>query len=109
MGLFGKSRTAQEYTYAPQPFRTLESFNHDGVEIARRRKVRRGLPLRQFVYFAVAVISFKVFLFFEMGAASYGAKVEELIAAGGAERLAGYAMQLDPVTSFIIDRIRYGF
>jgi hypothetical protein len=87
----------------------LESFNHDGVELARRRASQRGLPWRQFLYFAVAVLSFKVFLFFQMGAASYGAKAEELIAAGGAERFAGYVMQMDPVTEWVVDRLRFGF
>lgn len=87
---------------------SLESFNHDGMQIARRRRSRRELPLRQVAYFLIAVVSFKIFLFFDMGAGAYGAKVDELMRGSTWERAAGYAMRLDPVSEWVVDGIRFG-
>jgi hypothetical protein len=87
---------------------SLESFNHDGVEIARRRHRAHGIPLRQIAYFLIAVVSFKIFLFFDMGAGAYGAKIQELMQGETWERAAGYAMQLDPASQWFVDGVRYG-
>ena len=87
---------------------SLESFNHDGLQIARRRRSRRVLPIRQVLYFLLAVMSFKIFLFFDMGAGAYGAKVDELMQGGTWERVAGFAMQLDPASLWVVDGIRFG-
>lgn len=94
--------------YHPQRFKTLESFNHDGFEVARRKPAPRGFPFRQVVYFVVAVVAFKVFLFFEMGAGAYGAKVQELQAGTTMEQIASVAMTLDPMSQWVVDVIRFG-
>jgi len=65
------------------------------------------LPLREILLFLVAVSTFKVVLFFDMGAASYGAKAAELMAGTTIEQWAGWAMKLDPVSQFFVDQIRY--
>ena len=108
MGLLLRSRAPKSYEFHPQKFRSLESFNHDGFEIARRRTSRRGFPWRQIMYFLVAVVAFKVFLFFEMGAGAYGAKIEELKTGTSLEQYAAMAMTLDPVSQWIVDAIRFG-
>jgi len=87
---------------------SLESFNHDGVQIARRRRRQRELPLRQVAYFLIAVVSFKIFLFFDMGAGAYGAKIDELMQGTKWERAAGWAMQLDPASQWVVDGVRFG-
>lgn len=88
--------------------RSVESFNHDGVELARLRRHRRQLPWRQIWQFALAVLSFKIFLFFQMGAAAYGAKIAHLSEGGLIERIAAKAMILDPASMWLIDLIRFG-
>ncbi len=96
--------------FAVKPMKTasLESFNHDGLEIARRKSKRREWPIREIALFALAVVSFKIFLFFEMGAAAYGAKIAEFGAGGPVEQALGWAMTLDPVSTWIVDGIRFG-
>lgn len=86
----------------------LESFNHDGVEIARRKTKRREWPIRHLFLFLVAVLSFKIFLFFDMGGAAYGAKIEELSQGAMWEQVAARAMVLDPASKWFVDGLRYG-
>lgn len=108
MGLFFRSQGQSPYRIHPQKFRSLESFNHDGFEIARRRPSRRGFPWQQVLYFAVAVVAFKIFLFFEMGGGAYGAKIEALKDGTTLEQVAAVAMTLDPVSQYVVDAIRFG-
>lgn len=103
MGLFAKSRGPYIH---PQTFKSLESFNHDGYQVARRRMRGGGIAWTHIAYLILAVISFKVFLHFEMGAAAYAAKVTELLAAEDWQRFAGMAMQLDPVTQWVIEQVQ---
>jgi len=79
-----------------------------GVVNAVRRQARRRVPVRQILLFALAVISFKVFLFLDLGAATYGAKVVALSEGNGVERIAGRAMALDPISKWVVDGVRYG-
>jgi hypothetical protein len=92
----------------PSTARRLESFGHDGLEIARLRRHRRSLPVRQILLFLLAVISFKVFLFLNLGGAAYGAKVTELSEGILIERVAGYGMALDPVSKYLVNGFYYG-
>jgi hypothetical protein len=64
------------------------------------------LPVRQILLFLVAIIAFKVVLFLDMGGAAYGAKAAELKAGTTIEQWAGWAMQLDPASQFIVEQIR---
>ena len=108
MGL-GNRTTETTYTYAQRPFKTVASFNHDGVELARVRKQRSSrLPIRHIVLFLLAIVSFKLFLNFDMGAAAYGAKIEEFSAGTVIEQAAAWAMTLDPVSQWILDGVRFG-
>lgn len=52
-------------------------------------------------------MAFKIVLVFDMGAAAYGAKAAELSAGTTIEQWAGWAMQLDPVSHFIVDQVRF--
>ncbi|MDF0599821.1 hypothetical protein P1J78_03655 [Psychromarinibacter sp. C21-152] len=93
--------------FAPARSSSVQSFNHDGLELARRKPHRRKLPVAKFVQFALAVFAFRLFLFLQMGALAYTAKMEALADGALLERLAGKAMALDPVTLYIADMIRF--
>ena len=108
MGTVFRSQSHAPASNTQSRFVSLESFNHDGIEIVRRRSRRRALPLRQLCYFLLVVLSFKIFLFLNMGAAAYGAKIEEMSQGAGFERLAARAMVLDPVSQWFVDGVRFG-
>ncbi|MEM1387134.1 MAG: hypothetical protein AAF748_08590 [Pseudomonadota bacterium] len=97
-------------TQHPHAPRSLESFNHDGVEIARRkRRAPRGLPWGHFALFALTVVAFKVFLASQIGLASYGAKMAQLAEGSRIERVAAFAMTLDPVSELMVSALQRGF
>lgn len=104
-----KSQGDDGYRFAEQPMQTLQSFGHDGLEIARRRKrAELRLPLRQLCLAVLAVMSFKIFLFFEIGEAAYVHKMQELSQGITLERVAARLMPMDPLSVWIIDGIRFG-
>lgn len=88
--------------------RSVEGFNLDGTELARRRKHGRTVPVKQLFQLGLAFLSFKVFLFFQLGAAGYGSKMAQLSDGALLERVAAKAMALDPVSAWVIDLIRFG-
>lgn len=109
MSMIGRSESAFSSHRASKRFRDLESFNQDGLIIARFKGRRVWqLPLRQLLYFMIAVFSFKIFLFFEMGAVAYAQKIEDLSKGIIVERIAAKAMVLDPMSKWVIDGIRFG-
>ncbi len=91
--------------FAPRS-RSVESFNHDGMELARRRRHRRVLPIRQILQFALAVLAFKIFLFIQIGAVAYNGKMAELSEGNMLERAAAAIMVLDPVSKGVVTAIR---
>ena len=107
MALLSKDRRGSPSTNG-QAGGVIRSFNHDGVEIARVRRKKRELPLRHLLQFALAVFSFKIFLFLDMGPAAYGQKVADLSNGTLIERVASRAMILDPVSQWLVDGLRYG-
>ena len=86
--------------------RSVESFGHDGLEIARRRRHSRGLPLVQFVQLTALFVALRIILCLQLGPAAYGAKAAELAEGGVLERFAGFAMRLDPVSLEIVSLLR---
>ncbi len=66
MGLLTRTRQPVIDGYTQRQFKSIESFNLDGVVIAKRRRARGfklELPIRQFLYLFLAIFSFKIFLF----------------------------------------------
>ena len=109
MGLKFRSSGRYSKASANAPYASLQSFNHDGLELARRkREKRREFPVRQVFLFVLAIVSFKIFLFLDMGGGAYGAKMEDLANGSTMERLASKAMTLDPVSKWLVDGIRFG-
>lgn len=93
--------------YSQRNRRSVESFRHDGMELARRRPHRRTLPIRQLLQFALAVMAFKVFLFLQIGAVAYTAKMTELAQGNQVERIAAKVMILDPLSQWVVDIVRF--
>ena len=89
-----------------RPARLVEGFNLDNTELARLRARRRGLPWRHIYLFVLAVVFFKIFLYYEMGPGAYGAKIELLSQGNLMERVAGVVMVLDPVSQWVVDEVR---
>lgn len=109
MAMFMKSQTSAADPYAKLPFQTVENFELNRLEKARHgRKKRRALPIKQVAYLLVAFFAFKVFLHLDMGGAAYGAKAEELAQGNQLERAASWAMQMDPITQWLVTGITLG-
>ena len=79
-----------------------------GLLNALRRQGRRRIPVRHIMLFLLAIVSFKVFLFFDLGGAAYGAKIEALSKGTTLEQIAARAMVLDPVSEWLVNGIRFG-
>lgn len=104
MGLFAK---AEKPAYHQYEFKSLETFGHDGIELARRRAPeKRGVAWPQIGLFVLIVLTFKVFVYVEMGGANYVHTVNDLLAGDGLERLAGILMQLDPISQWVVSFLR---
>ncbi|MDJ0626820.1 MAG: hypothetical protein QNJ44_01060 [Rhodobacter sp.] len=96
------------HTKSTAAARSVESYNHDGLELARRRAHRREFPLKQLAQLVLAVMLFKIFLFFQLGAGGYGARMAQLAEGNILEQLAAKAMILDPVSVWLIEGLRFG-
>ena len=109
MGLIFGSSKRQTKATPDGSYASMSSFNHDGLELARvKREKRREFPFRHVFLFLLAVASFKVFLFLDMGAGAYGAKAEALAEGTRLEQIAGWAMKMDPLSLYIVDGLRFG-
>lgn len=79
-----------------------------GLFAGVRRQMRRRVSVAHVLLFILAVFSFRIFLFFDLGGAQYGAKMNALAEGNALERVASVAMRLDPVSNWVIQGIRYG-
>ena len=84
------------------------AMNQSGVVNEARRQARRRLPVREILLFGLAVFSFKIFLFFDLGGAAYGAKADVLAQGNTLERIASHAMALDPISKWVVNGVRFG-
>jgi hypothetical protein len=91
------------------PGHSLESFRHDGLQLARRRRHRRTLPLRHIALFLLACAAFRVFLCLELGAVGYESKRLELASGNPLDRVAAAAMALDPVSEWAVQSLRHAW
>lgn len=90
-----------------RPDQSVESFNHDGLELARRKKSRRSFPVAKLLQFMLAVFAFKIFLFLQLGPVAYAEKRNDLAESGAFGRVAAAAMALDPVSHKVVDAIKF--
>lgn len=83
----------------------VTSMNHDGLVIARPRKQSSGFPLRGLFLCLSILLTFKGFLFAQLGEAAYTDRVALLEAGTIVEKIGAYAMKADPVTLWIAGQI----
>lgn len=70
-----------------------------------RPRARIRVPVMPLVFVAVAAIGLKATIYHFVGATDYEARVERLNAGEGFDRLGGWLMQVDPVTSYVAGKI----
>ncbi len=80
----------------------VEGFNLDGMEIARIRRKRRWVPWRQVYLFVLAVLAFKIALYFNIGAGAYGGMIDEMLQGNTLERVGGILLTLDPISEALV-------
>lgn len=73
-------------------------------KVRKRRRIRI-LPV---VFVFVAAVGLKASILHTVGAGVYQDRVERLKAGEGFDRLAGWLMQVDPVTAVVADKIALG-
>ncbi len=83
----------------------VEGFNLDGVEIARIRRKRRWVPWRQVYLFVLAVLAFKIALYFNLGPGAYGGMIDEMLQGNTLERMGGILLTLDPISEALVQWI----
>lgn len=83
------------------------------VAIARsacgpRRGARREFPIRHVGVFILMFVMLKIVMLLNLGSAAYGAKLAVLSEGTMVERIAANAMAVDPLTSWVVQGVRYG-
>lgn len=83
----------------------VASMNHDGLVIARPRRKSSGFPLRGLFLCLLMLLTFKGFLFAQLGETAYADRVALLEGGTVVEKVGAYAMKADPVTLWIAGQI----
>jgi len=83
----------------------VATMNHDGLVVARPRKQSSGFPLRGLFLCLVILLTFKGFLYAQLGPTAYADRVTLLENGTIVEKIGAYAMKADPVTLWISARI----
>lgn len=83
----------------------VQSFNHDGLELARiKRKRVRYLPVWHVIFFVYFVYLVRLVAMADMGVATYQSRIDQLAQGNVLERTAAVVMHMDPVSrSLAID------
>lgn len=79
----------------------VTSVNHDGLIIAEPRRYSRRFPWRGLLMTLIVLMAFKIFLYIQIGPATYDERVARLAQGNVAERVGAYAMTADPVTVWV--------
>lgn len=83
----------------------VTSVNHDGLIIARPRRHGPRFPWKGLMVTVALFLLFKGFLFANLGAATFGERVEKLNSGTIVEKAGAFAMQADPATLWIAEQI----
>jgi hypothetical protein len=81
------------------------SVGHDGLVVAKPRRISLRFPLRGLLLAAFAVIGFKAFAFAYLGEPGYHDRIAGLAQGTTSERMAAWVMQADPVTRAVSDLV----
>lgn len=83
----------------------VTSMNHDGLIIARPHKRVAQSPLRGVFLGLAVLLTFKAFVYAQIGPQAYSDRVGLLEAGTIVERIGAYAMHADPITIWIAAQI----
>ncbi len=87
----------------------VTSVNHDGLIIARPARRSSGMPLRGVFLCLTVLLTFKAFVYAQIGAAAYADRVALLESGTIVEKLGAYVMVADPVTVWLAQQINLVF
>lgn len=82
------------------------SFNHDGLEIARKKTERGWLPFGHLAIFLYLVLLLRLVTIADIGAASYESRMEKLEDGSFLERVTARVMFMDPWSRSLASDIR---
>lgn len=77
----------------------------DGLIVFRPKRRKAGIPLRWIVVALAGMIVFKGLIMANLGAVSYGERVEALRAGTMVEQMGALVMQPDPASSFMAQKL----
>lgn len=83
----------------------VTSVNHDGLIIARPRRIGPRFPWKGLMVTVALFLLFKGFLYANLGEITYSERVAKLQEGTLAEQIGAYAMQADPATVFLAGQI----
>ena len=83
----------------------VTSINHDGLIIARPARRSSGVPLRGLFLCLLVLLTFKGFVYAQIGGAAYADRVGLLENGTIVEQLGAYVMFADPATLWIAQQI----
>lgn len=75
----------------------------------RRRQIGRMMPIRAMLIIAVVLLTFKGFLLYQLGFATYTAKVATMARGDTVDQVGAWVMQLEPVTLWVYHAFTYLF
>ena len=78
----------------------------DGLIVVKPRRRPSRAPLRGMIFLVIGFIAFKVMILAFLGLPVYGDRIETLRAGSTGEQAGAWAMQADPLTVMLADRIR---
>ncbi len=87
----------------------VESFNHDGMMIARlkRRRLLPDLPWRHMALFLVLGMSLRLVTYSDIGPVGYADRAKNLLNGNVAEQFAATVMKMDAVTEQAAIKFRH--
>ncbi len=87
----------------------IESFNHDGVLVARykRKRLLPDLPWRQVALFLLLGMSLRMVTYSDLGPVAYAERAKSLLNGNMAEQFAATVMKMDAVSERVAFRFRH--
>lgn len=84
----------------------VELVERDGLLVPRSgRRQRRSFPLKGLILALVGFMVFKGLLYSQVGATTFGTRLDNLSSGSAIEKAGAWVMQADPVTIWIAEQI----
>jgi hypothetical protein len=79
----------------------ITSVNHDGLIIAKPHRRSSNRPMRGIFMSLLVLLTFKGFVYAQIGSSAYGDRVDLLKSGTIVEQVGAYMMHADPITVWI--------